>query len=499
MINHQCLSLSSPVFTPQNAMARTKQTGETAKHVTLTTLPLETEVSPEELQVAKATVPAQALEMVPSHLDVRSEPPKNHFCMFCQFGVAEGVSIYECDEVNPDCPRVTCSRCISIPSNCLQEVTQPGVKFQCFHCHTASTKKLGQGSPYYGFYMNGEPVLSSFLHVTGQLAFSRRSQISSVPILIIHFKVAGCEATASTIDATHSYLARYFPHGGLRLVEVVFDLTEIEDYSKRCEKLVNNVMEDHKYDRVVIAISNHTYDANSDIPEFMDTLLNPWRDVIQRTTDTTLFLFGGAIVNQPESFRGLRTSIVSHGISSTVAFTATRFRPSSFSRLMITFAQSVLIEGFSLRKAFPDIVDQSGLGMQSDVILMTVIPGNNYDSPAGPLQSTRYLWGHSTTRPWGTPLPLQCPQCGCLAAWKKTHADFSRKCIIFECSYTGCGRANRKPSERLPRKKYTCQAPKGSKMLPGGTQGACWLEIPLDFSRSNAVTGFLDSGDIEMV
>ncbi|KAG1728831.1 uncharacterized protein EDB91DRAFT_1160485 [Suillus paluster] len=470
-------------------MARTKQTalsscGGTAKRVSLKPRTLKTEAPPEALQleVAKATVPAQALKMVRSHLEVRSGPSKNHFCMLCQGGVAEGVSIYECNE--PDCPRVMCTRCISIPSNCVQEVTQPGVKFRCIHCHTSSDKKSNQLTLYYGFFRDGEPVLPTFLEVCGQLEFSRRSQISSAPILIVHFKLAGCGATASPIDATHTFLAPYFPHGGLRLVNVVFDLADIDYYSKQCVKLVNDVMEDRKYEFVCIAITDHTNDAIGAVPEFMDTLLDPWRNVIRRAKDTTLFLLGcGAIVNQPENFRGLRTSIVNHRISSAVAFTAKHFRPTSACHFMISFAQSVLIECFPLREAFPKILDQSELGMHSDVILMSVTSGDNHDGLAMLLQCTRYSWAHVTARPWGNTLPIQCPQCGCPTQWQKFHADASRKCSVFECSYAGCGRVNGKPSERLPRKKFTCKAPKGAILLPGRRRNACWLQIPPDRTR----------------
>ncbi|KAG1900175.1 uncharacterized protein F5891DRAFT_1188873 [Suillus fuscotomentosus] len=272
-------------------------------------------------------------------------------------------------------------------------------------------------------------------------------------------------------------------------------------------------MEHQDWEVLCIAITNHTNDGNGDpflgykqaktgcyvatsVPDFMDTLLDPWRNVIQRGRDTTLFFFGcGAIVNEPEGFGGLRASVVRYRFSSAVAFTAKHFHPPFTTHLMISFTQLILVEGFPLCEAFPNILEQSGLGMHSDVILMTATPGD--DGPTVPLLCTRYSWAHSDARPWGNSLPVQCPQCGCPTPWKRTYADFSLKYIVFQCTYKGCGRVN-KQEDKSPRKKYTMtyKAPPGSLLLPGRKRGAAWLEIPLaKFPEPDldAVTDILDT------
>ncbi|KAG2138990.1 hypothetical protein DEU56DRAFT_330613 [Suillus clintonianus] len=494
----------------QSAMARTKQTPlrglgrMTATRVKLevvnvTSLKLE--------QVAKVAALPQVLETARSYSDVHAGLLKNDLCVLCRDGMGPADFIYECDE--PGCPHVMCTRCMVIPNDCLQDITQPDVKFRCIHCHTAFDKKSDEFTPYYGFFKDGNPILSSFLPILGQLQLSKRSQISSTPILLIHFKLVGSGTPASPIDALHSYLSPYFPNGGLRMVEMVFDLGtnfKIDDYSQRCETIVNDVMEDRNYQTVSIAISNYTNDENGDpflgynkakngsyiattVANFMDVLLDPWCKVIRRAKNTTLFYLGcGAIVAQPEGFRGLRLSVVKHKLPSAIAFTAKHFRPAFITRLLISFAQSVLIEVLSVREAFPGILDQSGLGMHTEVILMT-----EDCEPTAPLQCTRYSFAHANARPWGNELPIQCPQCGCSTSWNRIKSSASEKCIVFQCSFAGCGRVNGKQGGR-PREKYTftCKAPQGSKILPGLRQNAVWLEIPLEFPRlgPNAVAGF---------
>ncbi|KAG1797360.1 uncharacterized protein HD556DRAFT_1440919 [Suillus plorans] len=463
---------------------------------------------PHNLQAAKAAtggaVPPQVQEMARSYLDVHPEPSQNEFCMLCQDGAhGAGHCIYECNENG--CPCGVCTNCISIPNIYLQDVMQPSVVFRCIHCHTARDNTSREVTPYYGFYMDNKPILPSFLPIVGQLQLSKRSEISATPILIIHFKLVGFETTATPIDAVHSYLSPYFPNGGLRLVEVVFDLgtaRKVDTYSWKCEAPVKEIMEGRNYQRVCIAITDHTNDDNGDpflgydketngsyvattVPDFMDTLLDLWREVFQRANNTTLFFFScGALVNHPESFGGLSQCAGKHKLTSIVAFTAKHFHLSMTYHFMTTFAQLVLIEGFTLREAFPSILDQSGLGMHTELILMTMSTVPSRDSASDP-ECTRYSYAHTKARPWGCTLPMQCAQCGCPTVWKRIEANVSQMSATFQCSFKDCGKKGN-GRRSLPKSTYTCKAPKGSKLLPGKNRNAGWLEIPV-----YAATGFL--------
>ncbi|KAG1775757.1 hypothetical protein EV702DRAFT_1046653 [Suillus placidus] len=346
------------------------------------------QVAAEALVAAKALVPPQAVkEMVRSCLPVRSASlnPSNDFCLLCQDG-SEGSCMYECDE--PGCP-------------CLEDLKHADTMFRCIHCHTALDQKLEKVTPYHRFLRAGEPILSSFLPIGGRLEVSTCSQMSAIPTLIVHFQLIGLEDTASLVDAARSYLASYFPDGRLRLSNVVFDLgtdDKTKNYSQECAKLVNDIMKDCGYQKLCIVITNHTNNDNGNpyfgygegdsqayitdtVPEFMNALLRPWRKVIKRAKDTTLFFLGcGALVNKPEAFRGLRFRIYRQ------AFSPILYLPS--------FAQLVIVEGFTLSEAFPDILNQSGLGMHTDVIRMTLRSKDN--DPAAPLlECIRYSWAHA--------------------------------------------------------------------------------------------------------
>jgi hypothetical protein len=84
---------------------------------------------------------------------------------------------------------------------------------------------------------------------------------------VIHFKLVGFEATVSPIDTVNSYLSSFFPNGGLRFIEVIFDLgtdAKLMTHSQQYEKLANDVMDDCNYQSVCIAITDHTDDNTGD-------------------------------------------------------------------------------------------------------------------------------------------------------------------------------------------------------------------------------------------
>ncbi|KAG2752752.1 hypothetical protein P692DRAFT_20723238, partial [Suillus brevipes Sb2] len=152
-----------------------------------------------------------------------------------------------------------------------------------------------------------------------------------------------------------------------------------------------------------------------------------------------------------------------------------------------------VIECFPLCEAFPTIIEQSGLGMHTDIMLMNMTSRDS-GSPMS-LECIHYSWAHSNFCPWGKVLPLQCPQCGCPANWKKLKANFSGKFMIFECSFMNCGHVKDKLKAEKPRQRFICKALKNMRLLPGKRRNASWMETVLDFSQS--MTGIFES-DVEM-
>jgi len=65
----------------------------------------------------------------------------------------------------------------------------------------------------------------------------------------------------------YGFLAPYFPHGGLHMVEVIIDLStkqKIGDYHKVYTKIANDIVE-KGFQRICIAITTHTDDQRGDL------------------------------------------------------------------------------------------------------------------------------------------------------------------------------------------------------------------------------------------
>ncbi|KAG2140329.1 hypothetical protein BD769DRAFT_1384081 [Suillus cothurnatus] len=293
-----------------------------------------------------------------------------------------------------ECPPHKKNDCLDIPDMHVPELGQADVRFRCMHCHTALAKKLNENVPYY---------------------------ISTAPVLIIHFKLVNHPTAGSPADMIHSFLQLYFPHGGLHLLDVIFDFgtaRKTNAYSQQCTALVND-LEKEEYSLVCIIITTHTDDTHRDpfvghdkkgnyiaasVIEFMNVLLPPWHDIIQCAQESTLFFMGcGAIINQSDAFHDLRLSVLEYTFSSAVAFTAPHFQPPYTCHLALAYAELVLIERFNIHKAFPEIIAQSyRLGMHTSIILMTRFKHNG----AAALECTRYAWAHTASHPWGFTLPV---------------------------------------------------------------------------------------------
>lgn len=120
----------------------------------------------------------------------------------------------------------------------------------------------------------------------------------------------------------------------------------------------------------------------------------------------------------------------------------------------------MLVERLPIRTAFPDMLGQScKLGRHSGVYLIL-------RKDAASLEITKFLWTHSSLRPWGQYLPVQCPQCGWADAWTSVH---QHKVYAFECRNSLC------------KKQYDFFPPPNSRILmPGKAPNTCWISISLD-------------------
>ncbi|KAG1861659.1 hypothetical protein F4604DRAFT_1929726 [Suillus subluteus] len=481
-----------------NPMTRTKQTckkstGGSAKRITVDYAPLldfdtstgvdlnsELTIMMEETVSDEETGGDEVEETDGMDQMVACEAQSGHneWCIVCRDGSAGSEFLYLCDL----CPRTMCSRCVNIPVAHADAVNCDDVKFTCISCHLAAQDPRAEEThtTYFGFYKNNLPVLPTFLPIRGALEISLQSQISSMPVVLIHLRLVDFETSGGPFDLMYRFLSPYFPHGGIASHEIVFDVgskSKSNRYQVQVRELVHDLMAQRHWPRIVFAISNHTDDDLGDpflgyerksgktksyvggrVDSFLDIILTPWQPLIKSAKDSYLwFLSCGALVNNEESFSALQTAVLHHHITATICFNAIRFQPNFAAPLLLAFAELVMTECLPIREVFPDMLMQSyKLGRHTDVFLLMTNAG-----PA--LDITRFAWTHCKERPWGHHLPLQCPQCGWANSW---HSANYKKTYSFECMNSKC------------RKGYFFSPPKNSVILSHARKsGSCWIAV----------------------
>ncbi|KAG2355372.1 hypothetical protein BDR07DRAFT_1493291 [Suillus spraguei] len=306
------------------------------------------------------------------------------------YGSVGADSLFCCNE----CPRVTCLKCMDVPEAFRTAISVADVTFKCICCHIQQQEDRDERQPYFGFYKNGRPVLSKFLPIAATLEVSQRAQISSASVLFLHLKLVNCDTSGGSFELAYKFLKPYFPRGGIKFVEVAFDVATGEKAAgyKNCgRKTALELMKQRTWARVVIAITNHTdnvtgdpfagYDGgqyiSGEINEFLDIILQPWKGVIKRAQESYLWFFCcGAMVNNPTSFAALQKSLLAHPVTASIAFNAVRLQPSFASHLLLAFVEYVLLERFSITHSFQHMLGQSyRLGRHTDIFLMTTETG----------------------------------------------------------------------------------------------------------------------------
>ncbi|KAG2121487.1 hypothetical protein DEU56DRAFT_760665 [Suillus clintonianus] len=369
--------------------------------------------------------------------------------------------------------------CLNIPKNCQAAVTAADVSFICIVCHVREQKDNDIPAPYFGFYKDGIPLLAEFLPILAAVEVSLKGEMSAVPVLFLHLKLVNFDATSGPFELAYHFLEPYFPRGGLQYQEVTFDIatqSKLATYEQDVGKLLNDLLPQPRWTRVVIAITNHSDSDSGDlfagyrgknyisatVQNFLDVLFKPWKALLDRAQESYLWLFCcGALVNKPKSSAALRTWVDRNPITAAIAFTAVRFQPGFTCHLLLAFAELVLIERWEIGIAFPHMLGQSNrLGRHTDIVLML-----KKNRELGSLTVVKFSWANVDNRPWGQYLPFQCPGCGWAQAWRSAS---KARVYTYECKNDHCGQT------------FTFHQPRGSKMLPQGKTGSsCWLSIPL--------------------
>jgi hypothetical protein len=154
----------------------------------------------------------------------------------------------------------------------------------------------------------------------------------------------------------------------------------------------------------------------------------------------------------------------SFGVADAIAFDAVNLSTTNTWDILTKINKSVIIHGFEFEKALEHALQLCPtFGKHSGVIHFT------------PQSVTAYKWAHKVYQPWGTKLPLQCPQCGVLNSWSSVslqnagYVGYGIECKNDCCGKTGSGNPKEPHS-------FTVRQPVNSTML-SMNKGAGWLKI----------------------
>ncbi|KAI6016391.1 hypothetical protein PISMIDRAFT_25221 [Pisolithus microcarpus 441] len=275
------------------------------------------------------------------------------------------------------CERVMCGRCITVPESFARDVDAPDVAFE----QTQAT------SPYWGFYRDGKPVLSSWIKINRPFERSIRSRLLSHPTLVINLHLRGIPSEGP-ISMASQILAQYFPNGGFRFLDIEFDIgndAKLKKYKQQVSRIISKT-KSQTYRNVIIGLTNHsdsergdlfigtTKEGNplSSIPsECLPVLLSPFAGWLP---GAMFFLFScGSVVSEQTRLVNLEDTITQLGFSSVIAFDAEDLQPVLTSNLVTGLIERVYIHGFPTRTAMPEALGESArLGGHSSVLLFTV-------------------------------------------------------------------------------------------------------------------------------
>ncbi|KAG1765300.1 hypothetical protein EV702DRAFT_1204625 [Suillus placidus] len=160
------------------------------------------------------------------------------------------------------CPHSVCERCIVILREFEERIKDLDVQFICPGCHEMCAKgdQGGGIKLYFGFEnTNGDPALPVTATIHGCIEVTSRSQISSDPILVLHFVLETLKPFGSPVAIMHQALQLYRLQDHIEYHEIIFDIGTEEKANKHAEsmaKLMDRLK--HQYERVEILIYSHS-------------------------------------------------------------------------------------------------------------------------------------------------------------------------------------------------------------------------------------------------
>lgn len=392
--------------------------------------------------------------------------PSNKFCYLCH----DGGSILLCCN---HCPRIVCQRCLGLSNIDDATICNTDVTFICPGCHEIQTRyRKHEKMPYFGLLkMTGttvQPIFPQGIQVSGICERASNSQVCAEPVIVLHFVCSGISPLGSPADLLRVILEEYHVEGTLHCEQITFDFgtdKKSADWHATANQLADSLIS-APFTRKIIFISTHSdvergdlfggqnddgTDVAMEVTCFMTTLFaGKLRSVV---CDSTIFLLTcGPVVRIAESFIAMKDAVKLLKPEYVVAFNANYFLSTVLKSFIVAYASRVLVEGQHFLNVLQSLLDRSlDLPMHTDTFVFHM---SGLRSPKAPfligsstqqeavqpaLVGYRYTWYHSHRRPWGTSLPMGCPECHSIRPWGPSTRPKSKvKDRISRCTKIGC-------------------------------------------------------------
>ncbi|KAG1866140.1 hypothetical protein F4604DRAFT_1928151 [Suillus subluteus] len=434
----------------------------------------------------------------------------NHWCLLCRDGASQ---MYECSH----CPRTICAHCIVIPEESLDYIKRDDVFFRCPGCHEVRDRDAGKGvtTPYFGFEdAQGKAVLATPATIHGHIELTSRSEVCTLPILILNFVLDGVDAIGSPArtmrDGLHSYVAADY-------YEIMFDVGTTPKFNRHAKAMAKLSQEigPRQFARVEVFVHSHSDTNRGDLWVGFETskIKGKHGEPVAYSLDdfftavfpssiagylkgsTLWMLVCGHMLREIGAFNDFKACVRRHGVQHAFAFGAERFHACIISPFIFAYVERVLVEGFEVEDTIEDLLKAAPrLGMHTSITHVrvtntfrrrppTVSEYNKgvmrIDDKAAMIVTT-YKFFQETRRPWGNPLPYQCSRCYCVRSWSSTTRPMSSS-AEFACKQCRLVITYMKPDQSkiiLYHEGYQGTSKAGGKLTKKGHgTGSGWLVI----------------------
>ncbi|KAJ7180567.1 hypothetical protein C8R46DRAFT_1210905 [Mycena filopes] len=442
----------------------TKSTGGPAPRKELAAPALDTTVSVARPKKRKRAATDTAAEPILTFLQLTlpvllaaNAPPSNDANKWCS-GCEDGGQMYICEL----CFRCFCKLCIQFPV----EMGTPGSAFYCPKCwfkghpgipfwtrqdekdaaladpkeeeeeeeeeergsdeeeeepvvdDSAVERRAGPLVPYRGVFVDGKP-LRPILYKATQTLRAQWPVCDTARLAIVSLRLDGTPLQGDAASIVANHLVPYYRDAPFCFETLSFDLnTGIHAYDAAVDALADRLTT-YAPEKIVIFLTTHATPEDGDLhtskggasanaPQAVLPRLMPpkLQQVVREARSSLLVLQVCGALNRGDA-RGQVAKFVSiAGFDHAIGFTVPQFLPAAAN----TFLQDTILNFFltaHAKKFHHVLATHYELGIHTNII-MYFTTGEIF----------RYCWTHPLVRPYGHPVPHQCPRCYALAHFK---------------------------------------------------------------------------------